>query len=133
MDARIDLLDGFTLVLDEGRPTGRDAVPRAVQRLVASVWQNVLGVTTVGVEDNFFDLGGHSLLMVRVRMQLREALDRDVSMIDLFRHTTVGTLARHLGEVDSTQQRLQNVRERAHKQKLAMHRRKPLQRNGETS
>jgi len=103
------------------------------ERLVASVWQNVLGVTTVGVEDNFFDLGGHSLLMVRVRMQLREALDRDVSMIDLFRHTTVGALARHLGEVDSTQQRLQNVRERAHKQKLAMHRRKPLQRNGETS
>lgn len=37
MDARIDLLDGFTLVLDGGRPTGRDAVPRAVQRLVASV------------------------------------------------------------------------------------------------
>ena len=37
MDARIDLLDGFTLLPDRGRPTGRDAVPRAVQRLVAFV------------------------------------------------------------------------------------------------
>jgi amino acid adenylation domain-containing protein len=96
------------------------------ERIVASVWQSVLGVGSVGVEDNFFDLGGHSLLMVRVRTMLREALKREVTMIDLFRHTTVGALARHLGEADSTHQRLQNVRERAQRQRQAMNRRKPI-------
>ncbi|HBL30621.1 MAG TPA: hypothetical protein DD490_27615, partial [Acidobacteria bacterium] len=47
--------------------------------------------------DNFFDLGGHSLLMVRVQSRLRDTCAREVPMLDLFQHPTVGALARHLG------------------------------------
>jgi natural product biosynthesis luciferase-like monooxygenase protein/amino acid adenylation domain-containing protein len=67
-----------------------------LERTIAGVWQEVLHVERVGVQDNFFELGGTSLAVAQVHSRLREALHRDLSMVDLFRHTTVGALARHL-------------------------------------
>ena len=63
---------------------------------VANIWCEVLGVPRVGVEENFFDLGGHSLLLTRVQALIRDRLGREVSLLDLLTHTTVRTLARHL-------------------------------------
>jgi amino acid adenylation domain-containing protein len=64
-----------------------------LERSVADVWRNVLQLRSVGVHDNFFDLGGRSLLLVRVQAGLRESLNDEVSMIDLFRYPTISTLA----------------------------------------
>ncbi len=50
----------------------------------------------MGVNDNFFDLGGHSLLMARLQSRLSELLGREVGMVDLFSNPTVGSLARLL-------------------------------------
>ncbi|MBV9108182.1 MAG: non-ribosomal peptide synthetase, partial [Gemmatimonadetes bacterium] len=78
----------------ERRP---DAVPRsAAERTVSRVWARVLGVDTVGADDNFFEIGGHSLLLARVRQGLRDAMGCDVAMLDLFQFPTVRTLAAHL-------------------------------------
>jgi hypothetical protein len=63
---------------------------------VAGVWRDVLGVDRIGVHDNFFDLGGTSLLLYRVYSRLRE-LRADLRVVDLFRFTTVGELAAYLG------------------------------------
>jgi acyl-coenzyme A synthetase/AMP-(fatty) acid ligase len=72
-------------------------VPRNhLERLIAGVWQEVLGMSEVGVHHNFFDLGGQSLLMIKVQDRLQEALGRAVPVTDLFEHTTVSALARHL-------------------------------------
>ncbi len=68
----------------------------ALEDSVAGVWCEVLGVSRVGVEENFFDLGGHSLLLTRVQALLRDRLGREVSLLDLLTHTTVRALARHL-------------------------------------
>ena len=43
-----------------------------VERVITEIWQNVLGVQRIGIHDNFFDLGGHSLLMLQVHHKLRE-------------------------------------------------------------
>ncbi|HEX6862246.1 MAG TPA: beta-ketoacyl synthase N-terminal-like domain-containing protein, partial [Thermoanaerobaculia bacterium] len=80
---------------------GREAAPRSeIERAIAAVWQEALGVARVGVHDNFFDLGGHSLLMAKVHARLLEALPgglgRELSLIDLFKHPTVAALARSL-------------------------------------
>src|SRR6185369_5274785 len=57
--------------------------PRSeLERGIAGVWQEVLKVQKVGVHDNFFNLGGHSLLIVQVNDKLREALQIDVSIVD---------------------------------------------------
>ena len=50
----------------------------------------------MGVNDSFFEMGGHSLLVARLQEALREALGREVSMVDLFQYPTVAALAAHL-------------------------------------
>lgn len=67
-----------------------------LEEMVAGAWCRVLGVDRVSADDNFFDLGGHSAAMIRVQAALEEALGRPVPIIQMFRHTTVETLARHL-------------------------------------
>ncbi|HST60165.1 MAG TPA: amino acid adenylation domain-containing protein, partial [Longimicrobium sp.] len=63
------------------------------ERTVAAVWAEVLGVEGVGAHDRFFDLGGHSLLLVRVQARLREAFGQPVPITHLFRYLTVSALA----------------------------------------
>ncbi|MEU6842767.1 amino acid adenylation domain-containing protein [Streptomyces sp. NPDC046716] len=66
------------------------------ERLVAAVWAEVLGVDEVGAEDNFFEAGGHSLLLLRVQARLTELLGRQIPVVTLFAFPTVRSLARHL-------------------------------------
>jgi amino acid adenylation domain-containing protein len=63
------------------------------ERTVAAVWAEVLGVERVGAHDRFFDLGGHSLLLVRAQARLREAFGQPVPITHLFRYLTVSALA----------------------------------------
>jgi acyl carrier protein len=66
------------------------------EQRIARVWAEVLGVEEVGVEDNFFDLGGDSLLLMRVYTRLGDTLKPGLTTVDLFRHPTVRSLAEHL-------------------------------------
>jgi amino acid adenylation domain-containing protein len=68
--------------------------PRSdVERLLAGVWRDVLQLERVSVEDNFFDVGGHSLLLIKVLERLRALLPVELSVLDLFRFPTIATLA----------------------------------------
>ncbi|MBV9108018.1 MAG: amino acid adenylation domain-containing protein, partial [Gemmatimonadetes bacterium] len=63
---------------------------------VAALWCELLGLPAVGMEESFFDLGGHSLLMARVQARLAHELGIELSMLELFQHPTVRTLAARL-------------------------------------
>lgn len=67
-----------------------------LEQTVAEIWEEVLQVPQVGIDQNFFDLGGHSLLTVRVLGRLREATGRSLPITDMFRFPTVRSLARHM-------------------------------------
>ncbi|HEY0602264.1 MAG TPA: amino acid adenylation domain-containing protein, partial [Herpetosiphonaceae bacterium] len=67
-----------------------------LERVIAGVWQSILGVNQVGLHDNFFDLGGHSLLMVQVQGKLQAILSKNVPLVDMFRYSTIKDLAKHL-------------------------------------
>ncbi|MCP4664213.1 MAG: hypothetical protein GY856_53190, partial [bacterium] len=67
-----------------------------LEQTLATIWQEVLGLERVGLHDNFFDVGGHSLLLTQVRLRLREELEREVPLVDLFRHPSIRALADHL-------------------------------------
>jgi acyl-coenzyme A synthetase/AMP-(fatty) acid ligase len=70
------------------------ASPRnRLEEQLVRIWSEILGVDRVGVRDNFFDLGGHSLLLIRVHARLRQELDSDVAVIDLFRYPTIESMA----------------------------------------
>ncbi|HET7233244.1 MAG TPA: amino acid adenylation domain-containing protein [Longimicrobium sp.] len=68
-----------------------------LERTVAAAWCQVLGVERVGVNDSFFEIGGHSLLLARLQETLEGALGRPVALVDLFRHPTVRSFAASLG------------------------------------
>jgi acyl carrier protein len=68
-----------------------------LEKTIAAIWQEVLGLPQVGTTDNFFDLGGHSLAVVQVQRRLREACGREVAITDMFRLPTIKALAAHLG------------------------------------
>ncbi|OUL30717.1 hypothetical protein BV372_21625 [Nostoc sp. T09] len=91
-----------------------------IEQAIASVWQQVLQVDKVGLYDNFFDLGGHSLRMAQVHTQLCEVLQQKVSMVELFQYPTISALAKHLSQ-DEAQLAFANSHQRANKQKEALH------------
>jgi non-ribosomal peptide synthetase component F len=68
----------------------------SVEQMVASVWQVALGIERVGLDDNFFDLGGYSLLVARVRFNLRQKLQKEIALVDFFCYPTVRLLAENL-------------------------------------
>ncbi|MDF5719774.1 MAG: amino acid adenylation domain-containing protein [Rhizonema sp. PD37] len=97
-----------------------------VEQTIAAVWQEVLHLEKVGIHDNFFDIGGHSLLIAQVHSQLQELLPQDLSMIELLEHPTINSLAKHLSEGKDAQLEVEQVRDRAGKQKQARNRQKQL-------
>jgi acyl carrier protein len=64
-----------------------------LERVVAEVWREVLGVDGVGTHDNFFDIGGTSLSAVRVHARLQERTNRELPLLDLFTYPTIRSLS----------------------------------------
>jgi amino acid adenylation domain-containing protein len=114
--------------IQDGPDRGFVAPGTKLQQQIASLWQNVLGVDAVGLHDNFFDLGGHSLLMVRLHGLVCAELGVDVSVTDLFRFSTVSALASFIDEGGSPQP-LPAVGDRAGKQRRSMNLRAAGERN----
>jgi thioesterase domain-containing protein len=67
------------------------------ERLVAAIWQEVLGCERVGRDDSFFALGGHSLALIQAHNRLRRQSGADVPVADLFTDSTPAAVARLLG------------------------------------
>ncbi|GHO60132.1 hypothetical protein KSB_86070 [Ktedonobacter robiniae] len=70
-----------------------------LERTIAAVWQELLPGRKVGIHDNFFDLGGNSLLMVRAYTRLRKLLQKNVSMVTMFfQYPTIAMLSEFLAQ-----------------------------------
>jgi amino acid adenylation domain-containing protein len=99
-----------------------------LEQIIATVWQQVLHLEKVGVEDSFFDLGGNSLLMAQAQSKLREVVDREVSIIEMFKYPTISYLAKYLSEEPEEKSSFGQSQERVKKQKDAINRQKQKQR-----
>lgn len=96
-----------------------------LEKTIATIWQEVLQLEAISIEDNFFDLGGHSLLSMRVSSKLQQALKRDIPIVLMFQYPTIKSLAAHLSQGEQKQdQALQEARSRIEQQKAALQRRK---------
>jgi hypothetical protein len=95
-----------------------------VEEQIAGIWRDLLQVTHVSRDANFFDLGGHSLLAVQVHRRLRELMpERPLTITDLFRYPTVTALAGYLGGGNTGDTRLQDVAARGEARRSALQRR----------
>ncbi|MGB3205430.1 MAG: phosphopantetheine-binding protein, partial [Crinalium sp.] len=83
-----------------------------IEQTIATVWQQALRLEKVGVHDNFFDLGGHSLLIAQVYSQLQKLLDEKLLIVELFQYSTINSLANYL----SSEQRKKTFFEQSHQQ-----------------
>jgi acyl carrier protein len=97
-----------------------------LEKAIAAIWQELLQLECVGTHDNFFDLGGHSLLLAQVPGRLREALQVEVPLIKLFQHTTISALAAFLREGEEERVSFEGIRNRAARQQLVFGRGRPL-------
>jgi len=105
----------------EVQPSGNE-----LEAAIADVWKKVLRTDRVGLDDNFFDLGGDSLLLVAVHSQLKKRLEREIQVMDLFDHTTVRALAKHLSAAGSEAKSFDAAQERAAKQRAAFAKQRSL-------
>lgn len=89
------------------------------EELIADIWKRALGVSEIGRKDNFFDIGGHSLLVIQVLKELREneRVTKPVQMTDLFRFTTIEAIAKFVAaeETDSAASEVTSSRVAARK------------------
>ncbi len=67
-----------------------------VESLIRDIWINLLGYENIGINDNFFDAGGNSLLMGRLQLKINQAFNENVSIVDLFRYPSITSLARFI-------------------------------------
>jgi len=96
-DYTANLGDSDEMLAEHPRP--RISVPyrapeTALEGRIAKIWQELLGLAEVGSEDDFFELGGDSLIATQVLSRLREMLPIELSMHDLFGSRTVTALSR---------------------------------------
>lgn len=70
-----------------------------IEELVAQTWQEVLKLDRIGVDDNFFDIGGHSILAIQIVSRLRDTFNREVGVRSLFEKPTVAALAEEIEEL----------------------------------
>lgn len=100
------------------------AASNAMETLLHGIWTSVLDRPRVGVNENFFDLGGDSIQLARIHALLAEQSGRRLPITDLFAHPTIRSLATHLSGSDEASG--QNaIRQRAERQRLATAARRP--------
>jgi len=89
-----------------------------IERIIVDAWKDALGAPVVGLNDNFFDLGAHSLIVAEVHARLQNVLGREIDLVDLFQFSTVKALANHLAGSQPQSQ----VSDRAQRRRLALQR-----------
>ncbi len=90
-----------------------------IERKLAEIWKQVLKVDQIGVNDNFFEMGGHSLGIVQVQGKIKEVFDKDLNVVDMFKYPTIRALATFLSEGGNGKEKLEKVQTRATKQREA--------------
>ncbi|WP_284415789.1 phosphopantetheine-binding protein, partial [Acidovorax sp. SUPP3334] len=79
-----------------GAGEGYEAPQGEIEEALAAIWAEVLGLERVGRNDHFFDIGGHSLLLVRVHRLLQSRCQVSLPLVQLFQYPTVAALARRI-------------------------------------
>jgi non-ribosomal peptide synthetase component F len=95
------------------------ALSSELEHTITQLWQRVLNVQAVGLDDNFFDLGGDSLLLLATHSNLQKQLQIEIPLTDLFEFSTIRKLAKHLGQKRSAPAPVSELKDRAQRQREA--------------
>ncbi|MDQ1351407.1 MAG: hypothetical protein QG657_1709, partial [Acidobacteriota bacterium] len=65
------------------------------ERKIETIWRELLDKEKIGIHDNFFDLGGHSLLLIKLKSKLEKTFHREITIVDLFNYPTIDRQAQY--------------------------------------
>ena len=97
-----------------------------VEKVVARIWEELLRVKNIGIHDSFFELGGNSLLLVRMLHKLQESFAKELSIVEMFRHPTIESLAKFLTQKQKKARSFATTHDLVKKQKESLKRQKRL-------
>jgi acyl transferase domain-containing protein len=95
-----------------------------IERMIAEIWQRVLGVERIGPHDSFFDIGGNSLIGLKVIAELKRALGVGVPVVTLFERPTISALAQHLHQGEGEEATYADRRSRGARRRERLQRRR---------
>ncbi|MEP6637088.1 MAG: phosphopantetheine-binding protein, partial [Acidobacteriota bacterium] len=106
------------------------AAPRnELEQMIMEIWREVLNVEAIGIHDNFFDLGGHSLLIAKAHACLQDALETEFSMVGMFEHPTISSLAEFFAGMTKEQSTMTEINTRGETRKDLLQKQKLLREN----
>ncbi|MEM6614538.1 MAG: amino acid adenylation domain-containing protein, partial [Cyanobacteria bacterium P01_C01_bin.72] len=91
------------------------------EQKIAKLWQEVLHLDRVGIDDNFFDLGGHSLLLLELNQKLNKSLQQELAIVQMFQYPTIASLAQFISQDSPEEDTFQSLRNRVQRQKQTRH------------
>jgi amino acid adenylation domain-containing protein len=101
------------------------AAPQSeLEKVLAGIWSKLLKLDRVGIHDNFFEIGGNSLMTLQIAVQVRTLLQKDLPIVKLFQHPTIAQLANYLNQGQTTSPSTNKFQDRADRQKAAFKRQK---------
>ena len=119
---RIGLAEKFGVLLSEQRIYEFLAPQTQVEKTLAAIWSEVLGVEQIGIQDNFFYLGGDSIRATQVISRIRRSMQTELSILSVFETPTVAGLA---GCIETTP-RTEPLRQAAPMQRVTGNEKRPL-------
>ncbi|ABA24430.1 Amino acid adenylation [Trichormus variabilis ATCC 29413] len=90
-----------------------------LQRQLTNIWSDVLNIEPVGIDDNFFDLGATSTLIMQIAVRVQQQLGIELSVVKLFQYPTIAGLEKYLNVEQNTQQSYNQLQSRAQRQQAA--------------
>ncbi|WP_379129610.1 amino acid adenylation domain-containing protein [Paenibacillus sp. sgz500958] len=90
------------------------------EKKVKKIWESILNAEHIGVNDNFFDIGGHSLLVLQVYYKIKESFQTNLTVVDMFKYPTIRSLCDYLEEATDSYAEVAAVSEQLHSEKEAM-------------
>jgi acyl carrier protein len=97
------------------------AARNELEMSLVEIWKGLLGFGEIGIDDNFFDLGGDSLLLMQLQLKILQTLGTDLSSAEMFQHPTIGSLTKRLSQKPTEESGgLEAIHDRAQMQRAAM-------------
>lgn len=104
-----------------------------LEKSIVGIWQDVMHIEKIGLDDGFKELGGSSLQLVQIHSRIHELLEKDIPLTRLFGLPTIRDFIKHIDKQETvaadTEQEANAIQQRAARQKAAMEKRKALQKN----
>ncbi|WP_430906598.1 non-ribosomal peptide synthetase [Maribacter sp. 2-571] len=85
----------------KAQPANDDQPTNELEKQLVKAWQDTLNLDNIGINDNFFDLGGHSVLMVYLHSRIEENTQLQLELLDLYTYTTIASLSKHVQNTEA--------------------------------